>query len=126
MNNNRISHLIERWITIIQRFRFGVFVLIALITLLSLWLIVNHLGMTTDTRDMLSRDLKWRQLDIKYEDIFTETLDNVLIVIEADTPDRAREDATKLYTSLKASPYFIEDIYFPSAISFFVKQHFFL
>ncbi len=124
MNNNRISHLIERWIIMIQRFRFGVFVLIALITLLSLWLIVNHLGMTTDTRDMLSRDLKWRQLDIKYEDIFTETLDNVLIVIEADTPDRAREDATKLYTSLKASPYFIEDIYFPSAISFFRETAF--
>ena len=42
---------------------------------------------------MLSEELSWRQLDIEYEKIFPQFIDNVLIVIEAESPDLASDTA---------------------------------
>ena len=44
---------------------------------------------------MLSEKLHWRQLDIQYEKLFPQFLDNI-IVIEAQTPDLANDTAQKI------------------------------
>ena len=80
--------------------------------------------MSTDTADMLSRDLPWRQLDIEYEKLFPQFMDNVLVVIEAETPDQASDSAKEIYTALSANPKFINDIYYPSLLPYFRQSAF--
>ena len=124
MHDSNLNRFIDNWISLITQFRLLVVVSIIIITVFSIWYIKDHLGMSTETRDMLSEDLKWRQLDIEYERVFTETLDNVLIVIESNTPDQARHSARSLFQALKTSPKFIEDIYYPADLPFFKQSAF--
>ncbi len=119
-----ISRLIDHWVELVQRLRFVVIALALAICGYSIYFIINHIGMSTDTKDMLSEDLSWRQLDIEYERVFTETLDNVVIVVEASTPDAARASALTLYQALLTDPVLLNDIYYPAALPFFQQSAF--
>ncbi len=119
-----ISRLIDHWVELVQRLRVVV-ISVALVTCgFSIYFIINHIGMSTDTKDMLSEDLSWRQLDIEYERVFTETLDNVVIVVESNTPDEARASALTLYQALLIDPLLLNDIYYPAALPFFQQSAF--
>lgn len=119
-----ITRFIDHWVEIVQRLRVLVIAIALLISGYSIYYVKNHIGMSTDTTDMLSEELSWRQLDIEYDRVFTETLNNVVIVIEASTPDRASDTAKKLYRTLKAEPVLIDDIYYPPALPYFQQSAF--
>ena len=127
MNNIRTSFM-ERMILsfgqFIERYRFGIIIGYIVLTIFSIFYIKDNLGMSTDTTDMLSKELPWRKLDIEYEKLFPQFLDNVLIVVESDTPDQASDAAARLYSALKADPVLIDDIYYPSLIPYFRQSAF--
>ncbi|MEX0950896.1 MAG: MMPL family transporter, partial [Gammaproteobacteria bacterium] len=52
-------------------------------------------------RDMLSADLDWRQLDLAYKEAFPVYVDNIVAVVEAETPDQAADAARQLTTELQ-------------------------
>ena len=127
MNNPSTSH-IERiiflWVQFIERNRIAIIFGILAFTIASVFYIKNNLGMSTDTTDMLSEKLHWRQLDSEYEKLFPQFLDNILVVVEADTPDRASDAAYRIYKSISADPENIKNIYYPALLPFFQQSAF--
>jgi len=79
----------------------------------------DNISMNTDTEDMLSAELAWRQLDQEYERLFPQYDNNILIVLEAATPDQAADAARLLYQRLQADQDLFEFVYYPSALSLF-------
>ena len=119
-----IEQLITGWVEFVERNNIALIIGIILLTLSSLFYIKNNLGMSTSTTDMLSEELPWRKLDIEYEKLFPQFLDNILIVIESETPDQASDSAKKLYDALNADPKLITDIYYPSLLPYFRQSAF--
>ena len=111
--------LLTNYIMLVERMRSAILVFFILISVIAGVYTVNNLGMNTDTREMLSPDLPWRQLDLNYEKHFPQFLDTILIVIEAKTPDQAADTAALLSRKLIDDPSFINTIYYPRSLSTF-------
>lgn len=119
-----IDNLIISWVKLLERFRVSIVLGFLILTVLSIFYIQNHLGINTDTTDMLSEELAWRKLDIQYEKEFPQFTDNLLIVIESDTPDQAADTAKILHAALKENPILIKDIYYPNLLPYFRESAF--
>jgi hopanoid biosynthesis associated RND transporter like protein HpnN len=113
-----------RWITFVQQFRIWVILFMLISVVFSLFYIKNNLGMNTDTRDMLSPDLPWRQLDLQYEQLFPQTTSNIIVVIESTTPDQAIDSATRVYEHLKDNSELFNIVYYPGILPFFRQSAF--
>ena len=79
----------------------------------------HNISMNTDTEHMLSAELAWRKLDQEYERLFPQYDNNILIVLEAATPDQARDAAALLYGRLQAERDLFEFVYYPNALPVF-------
>jgi uncharacterized protein len=121
MNNVRNLALgyLKNWVELVQRFSVGVIILSLLIAALALNYTKNNLGMNTDTKDMLSADLAWRQLDLDYEKNFPQYTDNILIIVEAETADQALDAADILYQNLLTETELFKSVYYPNELSIF-------
>ena len=71
---------------------------------------------------MLSPELPWRQLDLKYENDFPQYSNNIIIVIEANTPDQAKDAADALYRKLLTESGLFHSVYYPNALSIFTDS----
>lgn len=110
---------LKKWIDLVQDHSKWVVVVILALAALSLYYAVNNLGMNTSTRDMLSEDLEWRQLDLVYEENFPQFSDNITVVIEADTPDQANDAAMALYEELKSETDIFDSVFYSKALPVF-------
>ena len=79
----------------------------------------DNLGMNASTKEMLSPELPWRQLDLEYERHFPHHLDNIVAVIEAATPDQALDAAGPLYQRLREEQALFASVYYPPALPLF-------
>ena len=114
-----LDNLLSRWINLVQRFSVLVITLFVITTIASLLYTKNNLGMNTDTQDMLSPELPWRQLDREYDIQFPHNNDSILIVIESPTPDQAMDAAQLLYQRLKLENELYKSIHYLQALPFF-------
>ena len=122
MNDNRTAfaeRAVEGWVSQIQRYRYDIIIAFALLILYCGIYIKDNISMSTDISNMLSEYLPWRKLDIAYDKLFPQFQDNMLIVIEANTPDAAADTATILYDDFIKHPHLIEDIYYPAQLRYF-------
>ncbi len=119
---NSIDTLLQAWFKLTQRFSLVILLGMPILAACCLYYTINNLGMNTDTRDMLSPELRWRQLDLEYETLFPHTTDNLLIVLEAGTPDQANDAANELYTLLQQDKQQYKTIYRHSQIPFFQQS----
>ena len=110
---------LNAYISLVERFRLIIILLFVVSSVLALVYTAGNLGMNTNTKDMLSPELQWRQLDLQYEQDFPQYLDNILLVIEADTPDQAADAAILLNERLKAEGELFKSVYYPSALPLF-------
>lgn len=113
-----------KFIQFIERYRLAIIFAYIALTIFSVFYIKDNLGVNTDTTDMLSSDLEWRKLDIEYEKEFPQFTDNLLVVIESNTPDQASDTAVKLHTALKDNPKLISDIFYPNLLPYFRQSAF--
>ncbi len=123
-HTSTIERMIVSWVQFIERNRISIIISIIALTIASVFYIKDNLGMSTDTTDMLSEELHWRKLDIEYERLFPQFLDNILVVIEAETPDQASDTAEKLYTALIDDSALLNYIYYPSLLPYFRQSAF--
>ena len=79
---------------------------------------VKHLGIDTNTEDMLSKDLPFRIAYARYKHAFPTEIDTVFIVVEAPTPEFADEATRNLAKRLHNHPLF-KTIYLPEGGQFF-------
>ena len=100
--------------------RFAILVVFILLTIQAGFYVQTHLQIDTDTKDLLSAELRWRQLDMLHDRLFPQYNENILMVIEAPSADEAEDAARALYQTLMAdskSPF--PELYYPEALPFF-------
>ena len=71
-----------------------------LIATLSLLVVVERFAMTTDTAELISPKVPWREQERAMETAFPQLRDVMLIVIDGATPELAEAGASKLAASL--------------------------
>lgn len=99
-----IGTLLERWVRAVLRRRRLTIVACLLGAVLAAYYAATHLGVNTDTANMISPELKWRQDFIAYREAFPVRDRNLLIVIDAPSPERADAFAAALVAELRRDP----------------------
>ena len=94
--HERIERLLTWWFHYLQRRALAVVLLTVAAAAGTLHYAVNHIGIDTSTTDMLSEQLPWRQDQIRYRQAFPQYSDTILIVIDGQTPDEARDAAIRI------------------------------
>ena len=117
-----LDSYLSAWIDITGRYRIAVISLFLLGAVFSISYTVKHVGMDTDTRDMLSPELSWRQLDLKVDELFPQNTNNLLLVIEAGTPDEALDSGKLLYDRLQRERHLFKSIFFAPELSNFKES----
>ena len=114
-----IQAALAQWTELVRRA--GPWVLLAAVALAAAALnyTADNLGMNASTKEMLSPELPWRQLDLEYERHFPHHLDNIVAVIEAATPDQALDAAGPLYQRLREEQTLFASVYYPPALPIF-------
>jgi hypothetical protein len=85
----------------------------------------RNLGIRGDTESLLSPDLPFKQSERQYQEAFPVLYENLFVVIDAATPERAGEAASALAAGLQDRPGYFRGVYLPGGGEFF-EQHAFL
>ena len=93
-----------------------------LATVLAGWYAAGHLGVNTDTTNMISPALAWRQNFNEYREEFPARDRNLLIVIDAGTPARADAFAAKMLAELRREPDLYRSILLQGEGEFFERN----
>jgi len=113
------QRVLKHWIDLVQKYRIAVIIILPVLAALALYYAMNNIGMNTETKDMLSPKLDWRQRDLAYERNFPQYTDNILVVVQAKTPDQALDAANALYGKLQKQTSLFKDVYYPNALPLF-------
>ena len=116
------SRALLAWINIVQRHKVMTIILCFITVLVSIDYTRNNLGMNTDTEDMLSPDLDWRKLNIEISEEFPQFSSNILVVIDAPSPDQAMDAADRLYNALKQETTLFKSVFSFRSLPFFKKS----
>ena len=68
------------------------------------WITVRDLGINTSTSDMIAESAPFMRVYKAVKARFPDRADTITVVIDADTPDRARDAADILTSALRAKP----------------------
>jgi hopanoid biosynthesis associated RND transporter like protein HpnN len=85
----------------------------------------GHLGIKGDTDALFSKDLPFKRAERRYYEAFPTQLENMFIVVDAVTPERAGEAAEALAARLSEQREDFRMVYLPGGGAFF-EQHAFL
>ena len=113
------SILLLRWVRLVRSYAPVALVAAFALAFLAVRYTAHNISMNTDTEHMLSAELAWRKLDQEYERLFPQYDNNILIVLEAATPDQARDAAALLYQRLQPERDLFEFVYYPDALPVF-------
>jgi hopanoid biosynthesis associated RND transporter like protein HpnN len=64
------------------------------------WFAAGHFNMTTDTEQLISASLPWRQNGLKFDKAFPEGSDTIVAVVDGKTPELAENAASVLADKL--------------------------
>lgn len=118
----RIDYGLSRWFEWVSRHAVGVILLSILAAAAALHYTVHHLRINTYPGNVLSDSLPWRQDKLAFERAFPTFRDSVIVVIDAPTPDQARDAADRLAAKLSGDREHFEWVFYPPAENFF-RRH---
>ena len=101
---DRFGTALAYWVAGVLRWRKLAIAVSLLATALAAFYAAGHLGVNTDTANMISATLPWRRDFIEYRDAFPVRDRNLLIVIDAPTPARADAFSAALLAELRKRP----------------------
>ena len=120
-----IGRWLARWVGAVQRNAVKVTAGMSLATLAILYYVVGNLGIHGDTESLFSQDLPFKRIERRYHEAFPMLYENMFVVVDAPTPERAGEAATALAARLEAEPRRFHRAYLPGGGEFF-ENHAFL
>jgi hypothetical protein len=94
----------------------------ALATLLGLAYVAGHFAINTNSNDLISSSLPWRQRQIAFDRLFGQQENMTLVVIDAATPELASTAADQLTRKLESEPNLIKSATQPQGGPFFAKN----
>ncbi|MDT8438972.1 MAG: MMPL family transporter [Wenzhouxiangellaceae bacterium] len=113
---------VARWLQFVTRHPWPVLALALVLAGLALATIQARLGVDSDPLAMLAEDLPFRQTDTRIKQQFPTLDENLLIVIDAPTPEQAWLAARAVTRRLADMPEVIEHYSWPSGDAFFLDH----
>ncbi len=110
------------WNRQILRFPLILLILVTVLCALSLHYTVNHLGINTDTSELLSPELPFKKNLKIFEQSFPQDSETFLVVVEATTPEYTRIAARQLAKQLADRPELFSSVYIADDNEFFNRQ----
>jgi hopanoid biosynthesis associated RND transporter like protein HpnN len=83
---------------------------------------VTHFAMTTNTDDILSKTLPWRQHEAAYAKVFPQDAAQTVVVVDGTTPELAQEGAAALTAALTARTDVFASVEQPDADPFWQRN----
>jgi len=123
--NNRFAEAIGRWVDTCQRRAAVVLVAALLISAAAGVYLAQNLRIDTDTEEMLSAELAFRQNAIALDEAFPSLEDNLLVVLEAPNADAADDGVRRLVDAMRAQPEIFASVFSPESDPF-LRAHGFL
>jgi hopanoid biosynthesis associated RND transporter like protein HpnN len=105
-----------------RRWSIGVIIAALALTAWTTRYAIGHFAITTDTSQILSRDLPFQRLQDRLETAFPQLKDTAVVVVRGNTAALADQAATALAAWLRARPEYIESVYEPGGGEFFRKN----
>jgi uncharacterized protein len=115
----RLAQGVAAWVAGVQRRSGWVIGLCAGLTVFAGLYAVSELGVNSDNVQMVAEDLPSRRNHEAFARLFPNLENALLVVIDAQTPELAREAAQTLETRLLSDSEFVEKAYVPGGGEFF-------
>ncbi len=119
---NVLAGLLQAWVAGVQRHAVAVLLLTLVATGAVLPYIAANLGIDTNTANMMSERLGWRQDYESYTDVFPHYTDALIIVIDGETPELARRAGRQLAAAMRREMGDLEWVYDPAGSDFFERH----
>jgi len=114
--------LLAGWVRLVRRSAVAVLALALLLTAGAAQFTITHIGINTNTTDMLSEELPFRRYDRALNKAFPQLWDTLIVVVEAATPDLADRGAQRLAAALAARPELFGEVFYPDGEPFFRRN----
>lgn len=113
---------IAGWVVAVARRAWLVVAGAIIVSVLLLGLIADQIEVNTDTEDMLSADLPFRQDSIALSDAFPQFSDNILIVLDGTNPDLVADGAARMVEALGARRALFGEVFYPPNLPYFRRN----
>ncbi|GAA0526977.1 hypothetical protein FHS83_002124 [Rhizomicrobium palustre] len=114
--------IIERIVAFCCRHAIAVVVLGLLAAAASIGYTATNFAMNTDSSTLISPDLPWRKTMARFDALFPQRNNLVLVVIDAASPDRANTAANQLAAKLSSNPKLFPAVHRPDGGPYFEKN----
>jgi len=118
----RLNRALGRWAAFAWRHWAWVLAITLALTAVSLVHTTRNLGFHTDAAELLSPELPYRQSVARYEAAFPALESNLLLVLEAPTPEQADRAATALAERLRRRPEVAREVFHAGGLAF-LERH---
>ena len=116
--------ILARWTEGVRKRARSAVALSVLTSVAAVVYLAANVRITTDTDNMLSAELSFRQNAIALTKTFPKLSDNIVVVIDGQTPDLADDAARALTARLIANPKLFGAVFDPEGSEFFRKHGF--
>jgi len=110
------------WVDGVRRLAPWVVVVALAVTVGAAVFVARNITINTDTEDMLSPDLPFQKYSREEKEAFPQLSDNILVVIDGQTPDVADDAASALAGKMRERPTIFRSVYDPAADPFFRRN----
>ena len=113
---------ITRLVQLSSRYAWPVILGFLFLAVVSASYFTRHFAMTTDSKNLLSSSLPWRQQEMILNAAFPQRIDQIIAVIDATTPESADDAADALVNELASRSDVIRTIRRPDGGEFFERN----
>ncbi|MFQ5773339.1 MAG: MMPL family transporter [Kiloniellaceae bacterium] len=117
-----VSRGLSRWVDGVRRFAWPVVLAAVLSCVAAGYYAATHLAVHTDIAAMLSPELPYRKNFLAFQEAFPQYDDNIVIVVEGNTPDQADDAAEKLAATLGSQTGLFKTVFYPAGHPFFRRN----
>jgi len=110
------------WIRFIRRYSTATLLLVLISAVLAGAYAATHVSINTSTTDMLAEDLPFQKQFLELDQAFPQDYRTIVVVIDADSAERARAAAETLTQGLVRHPEAIRSVFHPEGDPFF-RRH---
>jgi len=113
---------ITRLVRLSIRYAWPVILGFLLLAIASAGYFVRHFAISTDSKQLLSSSLPWRQQEAMLNAQFPQRIDQLIAVIDAATPEAADDAADALVSELASRPDLVRSVSRPDGGEFFERE----
>jgi uncharacterized protein len=113
---------ITRLVQLSSRYAWPTILSFLLLAAISATYFTRHFAIITDSKELLSSSLPWRQQERMLHDAFPQRIDQIIAVIDASTPEAADDAADALMNGLASRPDVIRSVSRPDGGEFFERD----